>query len=94
MEQIKTIQELHAELAKHRKLLHRAVGNQILPEINYHHYHVVKIIDEINDVEFHKKRLAVDGIFDKDIKALGADFSKLLAEQFRKLEDQAILKGK
>jgi len=43
--------ELHKELAKHRKLLHRAVGNRIVPHINYHHYEIIRIIDEIEKSE-------------------------------------------
>lgn len=45
------IRALEVELAKHRKLLHRATGNRILPHINYHHYEIVRLIGEINTKE-------------------------------------------
>jgi len=90
---IKTIQELNQELSKHRKLLHRAVGNQVLPHINYHHYEIVRIIKEINDSASIRTRYSIEGIFDKDVKALGDDFQKHLNEQFQRMEDNAILTG-
>lgn len=90
---IKTIQELNNELAKHRKLLNRSVGNQIIPHINYHHYEVIRIIGEINNIESKKDRLSVEGIFNSDIKSLGDDFGKNLRKQFLQMEDEAILKG-
>lgn len=93
MGDIKTIQELNSELAKHRKLLHRAVGNQILPHINYHHYEIVRIIKEIKDSASIRTRYSIDGVFDKDVKALGDDFGKMLREQFQNMEDNAILTG-
>lgn len=48
---MKTTDELNSELSKHRKLLHRAVGNRIVPHINYHHYEIVRIIEEIEKAE-------------------------------------------
>lgn len=48
---MKNIQELNKELAKHRKLLNRAVGNRIIPYINYHHYEVIRIIEEIKQAQ-------------------------------------------
>jgi len=90
---MKTIQELQQELAKHRKLLHRAVGNQILPHINYHHYECVRIINEIQDSDMKRDRFSVIGVYEKNVKSLGDDFGKMFREHFLKLEDEAILKG-
>ena len=90
---MRTIQELEKELAKHRKLLHRAVGNQILPHINYHHYEIVQIINEMESEEMKRNRLSLQGVFDSGVKALGYDFGKMLQEQIFKIEDNEILNG-
>jgi len=55
------IRALEVELSKHRKLLHRAVGNRILPHINYHHYEIVRLIGEINTKEAEYKTKYVYG---------------------------------
>jgi len=86
---MKTIQELQQELAKHRKLLHRAVGNQILPYINFHHFECVRIISEIQSEEQHKKRLRAIGVDVKD----GKNLYKMLSDGFLKKQDEEILGG-
>lgn len=90
---MKTTVELNNEIARHRKLLNRAVGDKILARINYHHYEIVQLITELDDVEAKISRLNAEGVFDKNVKALGDHFGKMLQEQFLKAEDNAILTG-
>ena len=92
-QEIKTIKELNNELSKHRKLFNRAVGNKILPHINYHHYEIVKLIEEINDLDAQRDIMSIDGIFDFNVIALGNDFGKMIREHYLKAEDNAILTG-
>jgi len=47
----KTLELIDKEIATHRKLLNRAVGNRILPLINYHHYEIVRLIGEYDTME-------------------------------------------
>lgn len=92
-QEIKTIKELNNELSKHRKLLNRAVGNKILPHINYHHYEIVRLINEINSEQANRTRLSIEGIFDANVKALGYDFGKMMREHYLRAEDNMILTG-
>lgn len=90
---MRTTVELNNEIARHRKLLNRAVGDKILARINYHHYEIVQLIAELDDVEAKISRLNAEGIFDKNIKALGDDFDKMIHEQFLKAEDNFMITG-
>ena len=47
----KALELIDKEIATHRKLLNRAVGNRILPLINYHHYEIVRLIAEYDTME-------------------------------------------
>lgn len=83
--------ELGKELAKHRKLLNRAIGNRILPHINYHHYEVVRLIEEIKvaeDLDFGMIRATITGI---DLKF--PEFNKMMFNELLKAEDDVILRG-
>jgi len=89
---MKTIQQLQQELAKHRKLLHRAVGNQIIPHIDFHHYECVRLIREINiaNEKEYMDNLGKIGLIGAEA---GNNLFKMLTEQLLKAEDEAILKG-
>lgn len=87
---MKTTDELNSELSKHRKLLHRAVGNRIVPHINYHHYEIVRIIEEIKEIEYKSHNERVESIIGLD---LFPDLRKEILDSFLKAEDQAILTG-
>ena len=47
----KALELIDKEIATHRKLLNRAVGNRILPLINYHHYEIVRLIGEYDTMK-------------------------------------------
>lgn len=88
---MKTTDDLNSELSKHRKLLHRAVGNRIVPHINYHHYEIVRIIEEIKESErldFEKHMVNVLGM-----SISMHPFNKEILDAYMKSEDIAILTG-
>lgn len=86
MEQIRL---LEIEIAKHRKLLNRAVGNKIIPHINYHHYEIIRLLGELDNVD--KKVMmahiaTIEGV-------LGVTFNEAMQQAYRKAEDHYILTG-
>lgn len=92
----KYIQELYNELAKHRKLINRAIGKKIIPHINYHHYEVVRIIGEIRVAESEQNNLPILGIFNdplSDVVGLMDFFNKTLPNEYIQKEEDFILKG-
>lgn len=40
------IRGFDVEISKHRKLLHRAIGNNCIVSINWHHMNIVSLINE------------------------------------------------
>lgn len=82
---MRTLQEIDKEISKHRRLLHRAVGDRITPRINYHHYEIVSLIQEHDDLFKEQIRNNFTGI---------KSFSDQLIYELTKLEDKEILQGK
>lgn len=84
------IRLLEIEIAKHRKLLNRAVGNKIIPDINYHHYHIIELLSKLKQLESDLPRTPVLGIITQsDYDAV----AKFYTDAFQKAEDHYILTG-
>lgn len=91
---MKDIQELNNQLAKHRKLLHRAVGNKILPHINYHHYEIVRLIGEIDNIILNERiNKFPTGLWGVN-PVLEASLQEFFTEKQMESEDKYILTGK
>jgi len=86
---MKTIQELNQEISKHRKLLHRAVGNQILSHINYHHYEIVRLIGLVEQEKENNR--------DNTKYVFGSPLAELLGRKIiglcLKSEEDVVLRG-
>lgn len=78
---MRTREEIDKDIARHRKLLHRAVGNRILPVINYHHYCIVELLKEREEV------------LNEGYAEFKANIMPGLIELFIKKQDQIILNG-
>lgn len=78
---MRTREEIDKDIARHRKLLHRAVGNHILPVINYHHYCIVELLKEREEV------------LNEGYAEFKASIRSGLIELFIKKQDQIILNG-
>lgn len=83
------IREIETEISKHRKLLNRAIGNHIIPYINYHHYEIVRLIGELND-----ENDKIKEYISKSIESvIGVQTGNDLMKQYLDAEDEAILTG-
>lgn len=81
--------QVEKEIAKHRKLLNRAVGNQIIPHINFHHYEIVRLIEERQSLTLRLSEIMFGG----GVIGLSAEAKNSFQEQYLKIEDEAILSG-